>query len=72
MILKKIISCVKKQYIVQIEENKKKLIYCISKSDIFFQRAPSELSAHQKKILPIDDHVGVSIAGLTADARLLW
>lgn len=38
---------------------------------IFFQRAPSELSAHQKKIIPIDDHVGVSIAGLTADARLL-
>ncbi|KAJ8315405.1 hypothetical protein KUTeg_007555, partial [Tegillarca granosa] len=34
-------------------------------------RAPSELSAHQKKIIPIDDHVGVSIAGLTADARLL-
>ena len=35
------------------------------------QRAASELSAHQKKILPIDDHVAVSIAGLTADARLL-
>ena len=36
-----------------------------------FQRAPSELSAHQKKILPIDTHVGISIAGLTADARQL-
>lgn len=35
------------------------------------QRAPSELSAYQKKILPIDDHVGAAIAGLTADARLL-
>ncbi|XP_064613150.1 proteasome subunit alpha type-1-like [Liolophura sinensis] len=34
------------------------------------KRAPSELSAHQKKILPIDEHVGVAIAGLTADARL--
>ena len=35
------------------------------------QRAPSELSAHQKKILHIDEHVGAAIAGLTADARLL-
>ncbi|XP_050394015.1 proteasome subunit alpha type-1 [Patella vulgata] len=35
------------------------------------KRAPSELSSHQKKILAIDDHVGVSIAGLTADARSL-
>ena len=36
---------------------------------VALKRAPSELSAHQKKILPIDNHVGVSIAGLTADAR---
>ena len=28
-------------------------------------------SAHQKKILVIDDHVGISIAGLTADARTI-
>ena len=35
------------------------------------KRAPSELSAHQKKILPIDNHIGISIAGLTADARIL-
>ncbi len=35
------------------------------------KRAPSELSAHQKKVLPIDDHIGISIAGLTADARIL-
>lgn len=38
---------------------------------VALKRAPSELSAHQKKILPIDDHVGIAIAGLTADARLL-
>lgn len=38
---------------------------------VALKRAPSELSAHQKKIIPIDDHVAVSIAGLTADARAL-
>ena len=35
------------------------------------KRSVSELSAHQKKILEIDSHVGVGIAGLTADARTL-
>lgn len=35
------------------------------------KRSVSELSAHQKKILEIDSHVGVGIAGLTADARSL-
>lgn len=38
---------------------------------VALKRAPSELSSHQKKILHIDDHIGISIAGLTADARLL-
>ncbi|XP_037092215.1 proteasome subunit alpha type-1-like [Pollicipes pollicipes] len=38
---------------------------------VALKRASSELSAHQKKIMPIDAHVGVSIAGLTADARIL-
>lgn len=38
---------------------------------VALKRAPSELSAHQKKIFRIDDHVGVSIAGLTSDARIL-
>ena len=31
----------------------------------------SEFSAYKKKIFPIDDHVGCSIAGLTSDGRLL-
>jgi 20S proteasome alpha/beta subunit len=35
------------------------------------QRAPSELSAYQKKTFQIDGHVGITIAGLTADARTL-
>lgn len=35
------------------------------------KRSTSELSAHQKKIIPIDEHVGITIAGLTADARVL-
>lgn len=38
---------------------------------IALKRATSELSAHQKKVIPIDDHIGISIAGLTADARVL-
>jgi len=35
------------------------------------KRSTSELSAHQKKIIAIDEHVGITIAGLTADARVL-
>jgi 20S proteasome subunit alpha 6 len=38
---------------------------------IALKRATSELSAHQEKILPIDDHMGLSMAGITADARNL-
>ncbi|CAH1798592.1 unnamed protein product, partial [Owenia fusiformis] len=38
---------------------------------VALKRASSELSAHQKKILPIDEHIGISIAGLTSDARTL-
>ncbi|KAF7264801.1 proteasome alpha6 subunit isoform X2 [Rhynchophorus ferrugineus] len=38
---------------------------------IALKRASSELSAYQKKIICIDDHIGVTISGLTADARIL-
>uniref|UniRef100_A0A8C4Q475 Proteasome subunit alpha type n=1 Tax=Eptatretus burgeri TaxID=7764 RepID=A0A8C4Q475_EPTBU len=38
---------------------------------VALKRAQSELAAHQKKILEVDNHVGISIAGLTADARVL-
>lgn len=35
------------------------------------KRSTSELASHQKKLSVIDNHVGVAIAGLTADARVL-
>ncbi|KAF2897250.1 hypothetical protein ILUMI_08923 [Ignelater luminosus] len=35
------------------------------------KRAASELAAYQKKVIPIDTHIGISISGLTADARIL-
>lgn len=38
---------------------------------VALKRASSELSAHQKKITPLDSHMGMSIAGLTADAKSL-
>uniref|UniRef100_A0A8B9E9F8 Proteasome subunit alpha type n=1 Tax=Anser cygnoides TaxID=8845 RepID=A0A8B9E9F8_ANSCY len=34
---------------------------------VALKRAQSELAAHQKKILYVDNHIGISIAGLTAD-----
>ncbi|KAL3845257.1 hypothetical protein ACJIZ3_002660 [Penstemon smallii] len=40
------------------------VLACVNKST-------SELSSHQKKIFKVDDHIGVSIAGLTADGRVL-
>lgn len=38
---------------------------------VALKRASSELASYQKKIIPIDDHLGISIAGITADARVL-
>ncbi|XP_002156031.2 proteasome subunit alpha type-1 isoform X1 [Hydra vulgaris] len=38
---------------------------------VALKRSSSELSSYQKKIISIDDHVVVSIAGLTSDGRLL-
>lgn len=38
---------------------------------VALKRASSELSAHQKKITPLDTHMGMSIAGLTADGKSL-
>jgi len=35
------------------------------------KRATSELSDNQKKLFQVDDHCGIAIAGLTADARVL-
>lgn len=38
---------------------------------VALKRSTYELSAHQKKISPVDHHVGIAYAGLTADARVL-
>ncbi|CAM9393956.1 unnamed protein product [Choristocarpus tenellus] len=35
------------------------------------KRSPNELSSHTKKIMVLDEHMGVAIAGIMADARVL-
>lgn len=35
------------------------------------KRAESELSSYQRKVHKIDDHMGIAVAGLTADGRVL-
>lgn len=38
---------------------------------VALKRAPSELASYQKKMLRIDNHIGMAISGLTSDARVL-
>jgi 20S proteasome subunit alpha 6 len=38
---------------------------------VALKRAANEVSSHQKKIIPVDDHIGISVSGLLSDARLL-
>jgi 20S proteasome subunit alpha 6 len=35
------------------------------------QRSTNELASHQKKLMKIDDHLGIAMSGLTADGRSL-
>jgi len=35
------------------------------------KRTPSKLANYQKKVYKVDDHIGIAIAGLTPDARVL-
>ena len=37
----------------------------------FRQRNAEELSSYQKKIIPLDEHFGLALAGLASDARVL-
>lgn len=46
-------------------------ILLISADTISFQRSTGELASYQKKLIRIDDHIGIAIAGLTSDARVL-
>ena len=38
---------------------------------VSLMRNPDELSSHQEKIFEVDEHIGIAIAGLLADARNL-
>lgn len=38
---------------------------------VALKRSFHELSSYQKKLVQVDDHIGVAIAGLTADGRIL-
>jgi len=38
---------------------------------VSLKKSPHDLASHQEKVFDIDDHMGIAIAGLTADARYL-
>lgn len=38
---------------------------------VALKRSSSELSEYQKKIFQTDEHLGIAISGITADARVL-
>lgn len=52
---------------VYINQN---LIDCITNNCVF-QRNAEELGSYQKKIIPVDEHLGIALAGLAPDARVL-
>ncbi|XP_076940402.1 proteasome subunit alpha type-1-B-like [Bidens hawaiensis] len=49
---------------IGLRSNTHAVLACVNKAN-------SELSSHQRKIFKVDDHIGVAIAGLTADGRVL-
>ncbi|KAL8250601.1 hypothetical protein R6Q59_034294 [Mikania micrantha] len=49
---------------IGLRSNTHVVLACVNKAN-------SELSSHQRKIFKVDDHIGVAIAGLTADGRVL-
>jgi 20S proteasome subunit alpha 6 len=41
------------------------------KLSLSFKRNAEELSSYQKKVIGIDEHIGIALAGLASDARVL-
>ncbi|PIA43910.1 hypothetical protein AQUCO_01800155v1 [Aquilegia coerulea] len=62
------------EYAMEAEKHGSVAIGLRSKTHIVLasvNKTNSQLSSYQKKIFKVDDHIGVAIAGLTADARVL-